>query len=443
MSFIGKICGPEEKDEAESNNRVERRLREEQQLTTVTGMAVYDRLTFDPQTTFPVIKNIKNVQVLKLYTNKLSCVPEDIRKLTNLQQLVLRRNDSKNGEGLSDLPQNLKELNKHQLVHLDVKKNPFHRIPAVIFDLTNLKHLDLIECSLEEIPEEITSLKKLQKLRLTGNKGIGKVDNLCELTELTHLYLDKCGLTCLPQRIKSLKKLEIIVLSSNSLENLPEEFFELKSLERCCLDGNQLQGLSRSIQKLENLQVLILDKNKIQRMPDEISGLCNLVCLSVKNNALTSLPNGITTMSSLNQLYVDKNPLYRPPLSICNAGLDSVRTYLERAESVSLVPHNKRVQLVIVGESEAGKTSLVNALVQGKVCTTTEATPCSTIGLEFHSWKPNPEEELQVRVVDCAGQKKYQLTHSFFIHEGECVFPLSPAGSHYMHNIIGMPGLSW
>ena len=65
----------------------------------------------------------------------------------------------------------------------------------------------------------------------------------------------------------------------------------------------------------------------------------------------------------------------------------------------------------------AGKTSLVNALMK---CESTEITEKDrTFGVEFFHWKPEPHvDELELMVVDCAGQKKYQMTHQLFLSEG-------------------------
>ncbi len=64
-----------------------------------------------------------------------------------------------------------------------------------------------------------------------------------------------------------------------------------------------------------------------------------------------------------------------------------------------------------------GKTSLAKALVEGKAANITEDE--RTIGLDLYFWRPIPhKEELEILIVDCAGQRKYLLTHQFFFTEG-------------------------
>ena len=65
----------------------------------------------------------------------------------------------------------------------------------------------------------------------------------------------------------------------------------------------------------------------------------------------------------------------------------------------------------------AGKTSLVTALKKGETTEINEAD--RTFGVMFCHWKPEPDvDELELMVVDCAGQKKYQMTHQLFLSEG-------------------------
>ncbi len=65
----------------------------------------------------------------------------------------------------------------------------------------------------------------------------------------------------------------------------------------------------------------------------------------------------------------------------------------------------------------AGKTSLVNALMTGE--STQIHVDDRTFGVVFYHLKPEPlVDELELMVVDCAGQKQYQMTHQLFLSEG-------------------------
>jgi GTPase SAR1 family protein len=66
----------------------------------------------------------------------------------------------------------------------------------------------------------------------------------------------------------------------------------------------------------------------------------------------------------------------------------------------------------------AGKTSLVKSLMTGESTQIEEDD--RTFGVVFYHWKPEPDvDELEFMVVDCAGQKKYQMIHQLFLSEGD------------------------
>lgn len=60
----------------------------------------------------------------------------------------------------------------------------------------------------------------------------------------------------------------------------------------------------------------------------------------------------------------------------------------------------------------SGKTSLAKAL-QGEPCCNT--TNVSTIGIDFYKWKMF---DIEILIIDCAGEKKYMLTHQLFLSTG-------------------------
>ena len=46
-----------------------------------------------------------------------------------------------------------------------------------------------------------------------------------------------------------------------------------------------------------------------------------------------------------------------------------------------------------------------------------------TVGIDQHLWKPRPDiDDLEVLMVDCAGQRNYLLTHQFFFSQGRIYF---------------------
>jgi len=121
------------------------------------------------------IADLDFVKVLHLRGLRLGAVPEGIRRLSKLRFLEL------DALGLETLPGWIGQLNlvdfsaidnqlsdlpplPRSLESLDVRWNPFKRIPASIFNLSSLKDLGLRGCQIREIPENILGLHRLEDL---------------------------------------------------------------------------------------------------------------------------------------------------------------------------------------------------------------------------------------------------------------------------------------
>lgn len=65
-----------------------------------------------------------------------------------------------------------------------------------------------------------------------------------------------------------------------------------------------------------------------------------------------------------------------------------------------------------------GKTSLAKAL-QGNPCNT--APKETTIGIDFYKWTLF---DIEVLIIDCAGERKYMLTHQLFLSTGSSIILL-------------------
>ncbi|XP_046855464.1 malignant fibrous histiocytoma-amplified sequence 1 homolog [Xenia sp. Carnegie-2017] len=115
-------------------------------------------------------------------------------------------------------------------------------------------------------------------------------------------------------------------------------------------------------------------------------------------------------------LLCDNNPLQVPPVGVCNQGIQSIRSYYHAMDKTKNI-HSKRLKVLILGQSMAGKTSLVKMLMEGESTQINEDD--RTFGVVFYNWKPEPHvDELELMVIDCAGQKAYQMTPQLLLSEG-------------------------
>jgi len=305
---------------------------------------------------------------------------------------------------------------------------------------------------------------KLQHFSLEndGSFAAGLLMSVSKLSNLVSLKLQSCGirgidvklppclehvdassnqLTTFPRALLKLKQLEIVILCRNYISELPDEISHLKQLKKLDISNNTLAFIPNSIVNMENLIKLYMTDNKIKELPlhigqlktlkhlelrgnqinslpDSIGDLYKLMKLNLCNNKLTALPESICDLSiDDDALLFSGNPLQLPPAEICMQGRQAMKGYFDAMKKSKGVKC-KRLKLILVGEARAGKSSLAHALVHKKDAKI--APDKRTVGIDFHKWRPNPQQEdgIEIRLIDCAGQRKYLLTHQFFFTEG-------------------------
>ncbi|MBD3214271.1 MAG: hypothetical protein GF311_16795 [Candidatus Lokiarchaeota archaeon] len=200
----------------------------------------------------------------------------------------------KGGGFLNYLNQNqMRELliNKYndQEKELHLSELGLNRIPKFIFEIDDIKILDLESNSLESISDSIESLIHLQTLNLDYN-----------------------NLKSLPESIGNLKSLKILSAINNKLEELPYTIGNLTSLEIVDLGANP--------------NPRVFGTNKLKEVPESIGNLTSLISLDLEENHLKSLPDSIGNLKNLEELLLGGNNLKTLPESILNLNSDLMFT---------------------------------------------------------------------------------------------------------------------
>ena len=151
--------------------------------------------------------------------------------------------------------------------------------------------------------------------------------------------------------------------------------------------------------------------------------LSNLSSLDLDDNELTHLPDELFNLTKLEQLSVDKNPITFPPVEQLDptedhfkyVNLFRVRNYLyqlQEAETCQLY----EAKLLILGEGEAGKTTLANKIINPSYQLPEKGIE-STEGIDVHKWEfpINNDQQYRVNIWDFGGQEIYHATHQFFL----------------------------
>jgi hypothetical protein len=254
----------------------------------------------------------------------------------------------------------------------------------IIFAKTRqMTQLDLSDCALTEIPEEVFELTQLRTLILGKNyqssedssrrnritflplelsllknlEGIGLGFNdltdfpivLTNLPRLQTLMLNGNPLTILSPEISQVRHLRILGLGNTGLIELPEAIGELRRLKVLGLANNQLSSLPHSIKKLQFLEQLGLAGNRLKAFPIETLRLQELQVLGLANNQIQDFPKEILELKRLQKLDLKDNPLPAQVISIAAKGHQGIQQYyFQKANQ-----RKKLLQNIIEGKKEA------------------------------------------------------------------------------------------
>ncbi|OHB50686.1 MAG: hypothetical protein A2Y10_02350 [Planctomycetes bacterium GWF2_41_51] len=336
------------------------------------------------------IGQLINLEFLYIGPNQLTNLPEELSCLKNLKELAIDRN---NLDSFSPI----QELHKLQVLHLF--ESNLVSFPVEIFQLINLNRLYLRENRLICVPQEIGRLKNLSYLELSNNQ-----------------------ITKLPAEIGNLLNLSKLLLNTNQLSSVPAEIGELKNLTEIRLNENQLTSLPAEVGKLKNLKHLYLNYNQLISLPANIGELKNLTWLDLRNNKLTLLPDSLKQIPTLNKLLLHHNPELGIPTELLGPDPLKSLTAIEKAVEPSRIldyyfrtrwgrrPLNE-AKVILVGRGEVGKTCIVNQLVYNVFKDTSK-----TEGIQISDWKVQAgKNEIRLNIWDFGGQEIMHATHQFFL----------------------------
>lgn len=204
---------------------------------------------------------------------------------------------------------NLDEVknNQKKITRLNLSYQNLTKIPAVVFEMENLKILNLNNNKITEIPSDIGKLIHLEKLILSNNEIIDIADEIGHLKALKKLSLRTNKIDRLPESIGDLEHLEILKIGYNQLIELPDQLCNLENLSQLYAEYNRLEFLPQAIGKLA-LTDLFINQNQLKKIPQSFYDISSLIRLNISNagHAIT-LKNDFCKLRRLEELIIDYN----------------------------------------------------------------------------------------------------------------------------------------
>lgn len=145
-----------------------------------------------------------------------------------------------------------------------LKENFIESLPMWLFDMTNLKFINIQGNQIHEIPIQIGCLLNLEFLDFSKNHIKVIPLSIFKLTRLKCLNLSENEIEYLPPCVGELKQLEVIDLSRNQLNRVPVELAKCTSLLEVNFSGNRrLIHVPNKIFGLAKMIYLNLDGKKL------------------------------------------------------------------------------------------------------------------------------------------------------------------------------------
>ena len=271
------------------------------------------------------IPKMPKLKKLDISNNLLQRVPLGIKKLKNLDVLVLEENfyESIPIRRLKRAPQvNEVSLSKSHVIAIDqqnyqkldfievfkINKCGLEEIHPSFFKMKGLKELQLQENQLKTIPKGIGHLTDLRKLSFYKNSLTELPADLFDLDlQIIDLYYN--DLEVIPEAIGNWEKLVVLFLAHNRIYSLPETIGKLKNLEELYLHHNRLSALPQDLEKLSKLTVARVNDNYLIDFPDVFLNKSALKDLDISNNQITSIPEDLESLPNLKLFTYQENPI--------------------------------------------------------------------------------------------------------------------------------------
>ncbi|MEG3883412.1 COR domain-containing protein, partial [Microcoleus sp. herbarium19] len=294
----------------------------------------------------------------------------------------------------------------------------------VVGKLSNLTGLNLSNNQIAEIPEVVGKLPNLTQLNLGSNQIAEIPEVLGKLSNLTQLDLSRNQIAEIPEFVGKLSNLTQLYLDFNQISEIPEFVGKLSNLTQLGLSDNQIVKIPEVMGQLSNLTSLYLSFNQIAEIPEVMGKLSNLTRLDLSVNQIAEIPEFVSKLEKLQQLDLRGNPI-PIPLEILGGkqfyqdpgDLRTILDFYFQTRDPNATEELNEAKLLIVGEGEAGKTTLANKLLNPDY-QLKEREP-STEGIDVLSWEfPQPNgKPFRVHLWDFGGQEIYHATHQFFLTE--------------------------
>ena len=264
------------------------------------------------------------------------------------------------------------------------------------------------------------SSQALQFINLSENENLTELTFEKGLPNLEDLNLSECQLSLL-QLPSGFHVLESLYVQKNALTHL-----EIKGacprLKLVDASSNQLTTVMLPDELPELALFFLQGGNKVVNI-DFLKNAPNLTTLNLHENGV----NDITVLRPLlakrvpfqwkktgNGILLEDCPLTVPPPEIIAEGNEAIANYFQQIEAEG-IDTLYEAKLLIVGEGEAGKTTLVRRLIDPTLPMPDKTESTKGIDIHHYDFSMSNGKKFRINIWDFGGQEIYHATHQFFL----------------------------
>ena len=356
----------------------------------------------------PVLSQFPHLTKLALSQCHIFTFPVVVLQLNKLLELNISNNH------ITDLPT---EWYSTRLKVLNMAENSLGRGSTlnVLSNLPSLQTLDLSGNSLGTFPTVLQGLKYLQTLNMSNN-ALGEFPNSMQMIQTLETFTaSACGIVNFPSFLLKLRKIKVITLNGNKIKDIPNDWgavclktLDLANNKELCISSDTLTGIER-------LEDLILSSCGLTEIPELVLHVAVLGTLGLDNNPIAKIPENIyRAIKGINKVRINTSKLIEPPKEIYEASRESIEQYyaeLRKSKACKVGFHN----VILLGSTTAGKTSLINSLIKGESSLTKPEE--RTVAVDRETWEL--VENLHLHIIDFGGHDVYELVYPIFLKDRE------------------------
>ena len=203
-----------------------------------------------------------------------------------------------------------------KLIGLSLARVKFQKFPQYTDIFNCLSILQLNECGLASLPEDIAEMKSLTGLYLGDNQNIFIPNSIAELTSLKRLSLNRIGVSEIPKAIFGLKSIQVLGVSANRLTSISDGFCELHSLQNLYARSNAIESVASSLFELPKLELLDLDGNRLLSRLNIPANTAGLAHINLRRTGFREFPSDLLNLKALTSLNLSETKVSTLPQKI-------------------------------------------------------------------------------------------------------------------------------